>query len=68
MFVRVRPEDERTRETAKGLAKGMDIHLYDLVWRALEDYITLHQPVTVRETRSHTTAPDYTRQRRTNGL
>lgn len=60
----VYPEHEAIRSEAKELAADLGVALYDLVWSAVDDYVTLHQHIATREIRVAVKSDEYTRTRR----
>lgn len=59
--IQIYEEDTRLHGEAKELAADMGISLSDLVWNAVEDYITLHQHIVTGEVRRATLSSDYKR-------
>lgn len=61
------PEDKPVYERARELAADLDITFSELVWTAVDDYVTLHQHCAVHTTYALVKAQDYSRTLRTNG-
>lgn len=61
IHVTLYPEDDSLHTEARELADDMDISLSDLIWAAVDDYLTLHQHIVSGEVRRNTLAPDYGR-------
>lgn len=59
--IMVYPEHEATRTSAKELAADLGISLSDLIWNAVDDYVTLHQHIPSGEIRTRIKGDDYTR-------